>query len=122
MISLITRTTVCGVSLLTIRWMIRMLTVTATRMISMKYAVRSGITLNAPRPAVINIRIERMILIAFIVTPPISEITFLLLPLYHNSDKMENFSVNFFAEIQEGDITMTQSHTVSCFLNLILYW
>ena len=35
---------------------------------------------------------------------------------------MGNFSVNFFAEIQEGDINMTQSHTVSSFLNLILYW
>ena len=52
----------------------RIQTVTATRMISVKYAVRSGITLNAPRPAVTSIAIERMILIAFIRTPPLMNI------------------------------------------------
>lgn len=34
----------------------------------------SGITLNAPRPAVTSIAIERMILIAFIRTPPLMNI------------------------------------------------
>ena len=74
MISLMMRTTVCGVSLLMILRVMRIQTVMATRMISVKYAVRSGITLNAPRPAVTSIAIERMILIAFIRTPPLINI------------------------------------------------
>lgn len=43
----------------------------ATRMISVKYAVRNGITLKAPRPAAISMAMERRILIAFIKTPPL---------------------------------------------------
>ena len=69
MISLMIRTMVFGVPVPAIRWMIRILTV-ATRMISVKYAVRNGITLKAPRPAAISMAMERRILIAFIKTPP----------------------------------------------------
>ena len=70
MISLMIRTMVFGVPVPAIRWMIRILTVIATRMISVKYAVRNGITLKAPRPAAISMAMERRILIAFIKTPP----------------------------------------------------
>ena len=70
-ISLMIRTTVWGVSLPAIRWMIRILIVTAARMISVKYAVRSGITWNAPRPTVISIKMKRIILTVFIRTPPL---------------------------------------------------
>ena len=69
MISLMIRMMVFGAPLPAIRWMIRILTVIATRMISVKYAVRNGITLKAPRPAAISM--ERRILIAFIKTPPL---------------------------------------------------
>ena len=48
MISLMIRMMVFGAPLPAIRWMIRILTVIATRMISVKYAVRNGITLKAP--------------------------------------------------------------------------
>mgnify|MGYP001358169961 CR=1 FL=1 len=54
MISLMIRMMVFGAPLPAIRWMIRILTVIATRMISVKYAVRNGITLKAPRPAAIS--------------------------------------------------------------------
>ena len=70
MISLMIRMMVFGAPLPEIRWMIRILTVIATRMISVKYAVRNGITLKAPRPAAISMAMERRILIAFIKTPP----------------------------------------------------
>ena len=70
MISLMIRTIVFGVPVPAIRWMIRILTVIAARMISVKYAVRNGITLKAPRPAAISMAMERRILIAFIKTPP----------------------------------------------------
>lgn len=70
MISLMIRMMVFGAPLPAIRWMIRILTVIATRMISVKYAVRNGITLKAPRPAAISMAMERRILIAFIKTPP----------------------------------------------------
>ena len=71
MISLMIRMMVFGAPLPAIRWMIRILTVIATRMISVKYAVRNGITLKAPRPAAISMAMERRILIAFIKTPPL---------------------------------------------------
>ena len=71
MISLMIRMMVFGAPLPEIRWMIRILTVIATRMISVKYAVRNGITLKAPRPAAISMAMERRILIAFIKTPPL---------------------------------------------------
>lgn len=70
MISLMIRTMVFGVPVPAIRWMIRILTVIAARMISVKYAVRNGMTLKAPRPAAISMAMERRILIAFIKTPP----------------------------------------------------
>ena len=70
MISLMIRMMVFGAPLPAIRWMIRILTVIATRMISVKYAVRNGMTLKAPRPAAISMAMERRILIAFIKTPP----------------------------------------------------
>ena len=73
-ISLMIRTAVWGVSLPAIRWMIRMLIVTAARMISVKYAVRSGITWNAPSPTVISIKMKRIILTVFIRTPPLMNI------------------------------------------------
>ena len=70
MISLMIRTMVFGAPVPTIRWMIRILTVIAARMISVKYAVRNGMTLKAPRPAAISMAMERRILIAFIKNAP----------------------------------------------------
>lgn len=47
MISLMIRMMVFGAPLPAIRWMIRILTVIATRMISVKYAVRNGISIES---------------------------------------------------------------------------
>ena len=71
MISLMIRMMVFGAPLPAIRCMIRILTVIDTRMISVNYAFRNGITLKAPRPAAISMAMERRILIAFIKTPPL---------------------------------------------------
>ena len=71
MISLMIRTMVFGVPVPAIRWMIRILTVIATRMISVKYAVRNGITLKAPRPAAISMANGKKDSDCFHKTPPL---------------------------------------------------